>query len=71
MNSRKLRLRREALSDLCASDMERVVGATHIATDCGCITHGYTCDQCQIFTLPLNSCPVFCTIETDWRVCGR
>ena len=54
--SRRLALRREALSSLDSDDLASVAGATHIFTDCGCITHGYTCDACPIPSLPINTC---------------
>jgi len=54
--NRRLVLRRETLSSLDTDDMLQVVGGTHIATDCGCITHGYTCDACPVPSLPLNTC---------------
>jgi hypothetical protein len=58
---RRLALRREHLAHLDIDDMRHVVGATHIPTDCNCITHGYSCDDCPIPTLPVNICPTIAT----------
>ena len=63
---RRLALAREQLSPLDVDDMLGVVGATHIATDCGCVTHGNTCDACNVPTLPVNGCPsnlTFCNVS--------
>jgi natural product precursor len=66
---RRLALKREHLADLAADDMLAVVGGTHIPTDCGCITHGYSCDDCPIPSLPINTC--LCTIViTIGTTCG-
>ena len=59
---RRLALKRETLPDLGPDDMRQVVGGTHIPTDCGCITHGYSCDACPIPTLPVNTCT--CVVTT-------
>ena len=53
---RKLAVRRERLGDLQSADLREVVGGTHIPTDCGCLTHGYSCDACSVPTLPINAC---------------
>ena len=54
--SRRLALHREALSALDSDDLASVAGGTHIFTDCGCLTHGYSCDACAVPSLPLNTC---------------
>ena len=54
---RQLVLRRERLTDLDGAEMRTVAGATHVFTDCGCVTHGNTCDACDVPTLPVNGCP--------------
>lgn len=54
---RRLALKREHLTGLDVDTMRAVVGGTHVVTDCGCITHGYTCDACPVPTLPVNGCP--------------
>ena len=59
MLTRRLVLRREKLTALDANDLLGVVGATHIATDCGCISHGYSCDACGVPSLPLNTCACY------------
>ena len=59
---RRLALKRQSLSDLASDEMRSVVGGTHIYTDCGCLTHGATCDSCPTPTLPLNPC--LATIRT-------
>jgi hypothetical protein len=51
---RRLALKREHLADLGTDDLRHVVGGTHI----GCVTHGNTCDFCDIPTLPVNYCIV-------------
>lgn len=53
---RRLVLRHENLTLLDSDDMRSVVGATHIPTDCGCVTHGFSCEACPIPTLPVNDC---------------
>ena len=53
---RRLSLRREVLHELDDHELARVAGATHVATDCNCLTHGNTCDACPIISLPLNTC---------------
>ena len=59
---RRLALRREALCALDSDHLVSVVGGTHIFTDCGCVTHGYSCDDCPIPSLPINTC--LCLIGT-------
>ena len=53
---RRLHLRREALNALDAGELAGVVGATHVFTDCGCITHGITCEICPTPSVPVNGC---------------
>ena len=53
---RRLALKRESLSDLASDDMRAVIGGTHIVTDCGCLTHGLSCEFCPTPTLPVNIC---------------
>lgn len=53
---RRLVLRREALTQLDPNELHGVAGATHVFTDCGCVTHGYSCDQCPVPSLPVNTC---------------
>jgi hypothetical protein len=55
---RRLALKRERLAHLDGDAMRHVVGATHVPTDCNCITHGYSCDACPVPTLPINWCIV-------------
>lgn len=61
---RRLALRREELSDLAGDELGAVVGGTHIATDCGCVTHGLSCERCPTPTLPINVC-----VELTLEVC--
>ena len=61
--TRRLVLRREALNELTPSELNRVAGATHIATDCGCITHGISCDQCPPVSIPIRTCPSIVFVE--------
>lgn len=65
---RTLALRRERLADLASGDLRAVVGGTHIRTDCGCVTHGNTCDVCDIPTLPFNDCVT--QLGTVFRPCA-
>lgn len=53
---RKPVLRAEHLAEIDGHVLRRVAGATHIWTDCGCVTHGYSCDDCPIPTVPVNRC---------------
>lgn len=53
---RRLVLRREALTQLDPNELYGVVGATHVVTDCGCVTHNFSCDQCPVLSLPINTC---------------
>ena len=53
---RRLMLKRESLTGLDTDDMRAVVGGTHIFTDCGCVTHGLSCEACPTPTLPINEC---------------
>ena len=64
---RRLALRRESLTYLDTDDMRAVVGGTHIVTDCGCVTHGYSCEACPVPTLPVNTCA--CTVTLPVLVC--
>lgn len=59
--TKRLALHREALSALAPAELDRIVGATHLPTDCtcvteGCLTHGYSCEACAIPSLPVNDC---------------
>ena len=57
---RRLHLRREALHSLDADALAGIVGGTHVRTDCGCpISHGDTCDACDVLSLPLNTCACY------------
>ena len=71
---RTLALKRERLADLESGDLRQVVGGTHIATDCGCLTHGATCEVCPTPTLPINVCvdnitDAIALVDLSRRVC--
>lgn len=53
---RQLVLRRERLTEIDHSALKGVAGATHIRTDCGCVTHGFSCEACPVPSLPVNPC---------------
>lgn len=64
-SQRKLVLRRESLAELDGGELRAVAGGTHIRTNCNCITHGFSCDDCDLPSLPINTC-VCNTHEICW-----
>ena len=58
--ARRLELRRERLAELRSGELRALQGGTHVATDCPCLTHGYSCEYCAPPTLPMGSCTSRC-----------
>lgn len=56
--SRRLTLKSQLLPDLTTDEMSGVAGGTHIG--CG-VTHGNTCEVCNVPTLPINECFIIIT----------